>query len=75
MAGKSRRVKAYSTRVDDYSATMSGFERESLAAEAKLRAERKNGKRKPKALTMNGLNLRKPAASGNPVIPPSATIH
>jgi hypothetical protein len=34
----------HSTNVLDYPCTMSGFERESLAAEAKLKAERKKKK-------------------------------
>jgi len=34
-------VKPHSTRVLDYSAAMSEYERESLAAEAQLKAERK----------------------------------
>jgi hypothetical protein len=40
-------IKPHSTRVLDYSATMSQYERESLAAEATLRAEKKlkNGRR------------------------------
>jgi hypothetical protein len=38
-------VKPYSTNVLDYPSTMSGFEKESLAAEAKLRVERE--KKKP----------------------------
>ncbi|HWO32193.1 MAG TPA: hypothetical protein VNO32_25640 [Candidatus Acidoferrum sp.] len=40
------RIKPYSTNVLDYPCTMSGFERESLAAEAKLKAERKEKKKK-----------------------------
>jgi hypothetical protein len=48
MPRKSPRIKAYSTRVDDYPAMMSGFERESLAAEAKLKVERE--KKKPSKL-------------------------
>jgi hypothetical protein len=48
MPRKPPRIKAHSTRVDDYSAMMSGFERESLAAEAKLKAEREKKKRKKK---------------------------
>jgi hypothetical protein len=40
-------IKPYSTRVLDYSETMSQYERESLAAEATLSAEKKlkNGRR------------------------------
>jgi hypothetical protein len=38
------RMKPHSTSVLDYPCTMSGFERESLAAEAKLKAERKKKK-------------------------------
>ncbi|MGA9511509.1 MAG: hypothetical protein WBV55_23000 [Candidatus Sulfotelmatobacter sp.] len=41
-------IKAHSSRVLDYSATMSQFERESLAAEAKLKAERKKKEKTPK---------------------------
>jgi hypothetical protein len=48
MPRKSPRINAHSTRIDDYSATISGFERESLAAEAKLKAERDKKKRKNK---------------------------
>jgi hypothetical protein len=48
MPKKPPRIKAHSTRVDDYSAMMSGFERESLAAEAKLKADREKKKRKNK---------------------------
>ena len=33
-------IKRYSTGVLDYPCTMSGFERDGLAAEAKLKAER-----------------------------------
>jgi hypothetical protein len=45
MNGKKKRpVKAHSTNVLDYPCTMSGFERESLAAEAKLKADRKKPK-------------------------------
>jgi hypothetical protein len=41
MNGKTKRpVKPYSTTVRDYPSTLSGSERESLAAEAKLKAER-----------------------------------
>jgi hypothetical protein len=39
-------IKAYSTNILDYSITLSAFERESLVAEAKLKAERK--KKPPK---------------------------
>jgi len=42
----------YSTNVLDYPCTMSGFERESLAAEAKLKAEREKQK-PPKRLVQN----------------------
>ena len=40
-------MKPHSTRVLDYSETMSQYERESLAAEATLKAEKKlkNGRR------------------------------
>jgi hypothetical protein len=48
MPKKPPRIKAHSTRVDDYSAMMSGFERESLAAEAKLKADRGKKERKNK---------------------------
>jgi hypothetical protein len=37
-------VKPHSTNVLDYPCTMSGFERESLAAEAKINAEREKQK-------------------------------
>jgi hypothetical protein len=37
-------IKAYSTRVLDYSGAMSQYERESLAAEAALKAGRKRKK-------------------------------
>jgi hypothetical protein len=40
-------VKPYSTNVLDYPSLLSGFEKESLAAEAKLAADRKT-KRRPK---------------------------
>ena len=40
------KIKAYSTNVLDYSSTMSMWEKESLAAEAKLGSERKS-KKKP----------------------------
>jgi hypothetical protein len=41
MNGKKKRpLKPYSTNVLDYPCTLSGFERESLAAEARLNAER-----------------------------------
>ncbi len=39
-------IKAHSPRVLDYSATMSQYERESLAAEAKLKATRKKKKKR-----------------------------
>jgi hypothetical protein len=39
-------MKPHSTNVLDYPCVMSGFERESLAAEAKLKAERKEKKKK-----------------------------
>jgi hypothetical protein len=39
-------IKLRSTNVLDYPSTMSGFERESLAAEAKLEAEREQKKKK-----------------------------
>jgi hypothetical protein len=47
--GKKKRLgKPHSTNVLDYPCTMSGFERESLAAEAKLKADKKKPKpRKP----------------------------
>jgi hypothetical protein len=42
MNGKKKRpIKPHSTNVLDYPCTMSGFERESLAAEAKLKADKK----------------------------------
>jgi hypothetical protein len=41
---KKRTLIPYSTNVLDYPCTMSGFERESLAAEAKLKAEREKQK-------------------------------
>jgi hypothetical protein len=45
MSGKKKRpLKPYSTNVLDYPSTLSGFERESLAAEAKLNAEREKPK-------------------------------
>jgi hypothetical protein len=47
MPGKPR-IKPSSTRVQDYSSMMSGYERESLAAEAKLKAERKKKTAKSK---------------------------
>ena len=53
-------VKAHSTRVEDYSALMSGFERESLAAEAKLKTERRK-KKKARSLGKN-----KNASSSDP---------
>jgi hypothetical protein len=42
-----RRSPPFGTRVEDYPETMSGYERESLAAEALLAWERR--KKKPKA--------------------------
>jgi hypothetical protein len=52
MNGKKKRtLKPYSTNVLDYPCTMSGFERESLAAEAKLKAERE--KQKPPKRTVH----------------------
>jgi hypothetical protein len=33
------KIKPFSTRPQDYPSTLSGFERESLAAEAKLKAK------------------------------------
>jgi hypothetical protein len=45
---KKSSVKPHSTNVLDYPCTMSGFERESLAAEAKLRAEQEKQKPKPR---------------------------
>jgi hypothetical protein len=39
-------IKPHSPRVLDYSATMSEYERESLAAEAKLKAVRKKKKKR-----------------------------
>jgi hypothetical protein len=48
---KKRTLKPYSTNVLDYPCTMSGFERESLAAEAKLIAERE--KQKPPKRTVH----------------------
>jgi hypothetical protein len=47
---KKRTLMPYSTNVLDYPCTMSGFERESLAAEAKLKAERE--KQKPPKRTV-----------------------
>ena len=45
MNGKKKSpVKAHSTNVLDYPCTMSSFERESLAAEAKIKAEREKQK-------------------------------
>jgi hypothetical protein len=42
MNGKKKRtIEPYSTNILDYPCTMSGFERESLAAEAKLKADKK----------------------------------
>jgi hypothetical protein len=47
--GKKKRLgKPHSTNVLDYPCTMSGFEKESLAAEAKLKLDKKKPKpRKP----------------------------
>jgi hypothetical protein len=52
MNGKKKRtLKPYLTNVLDYPCTMSGFKRESLAAEAKLKAERE--KQKPPKRTVH----------------------
>jgi hypothetical protein len=54
MNGKTTRpVKPYSTNVRDYPSTLSGFERESLAAEAKLNAEGKNRSRQNALFTID----------------------
>jgi hypothetical protein len=54
MNGKKKRpLKPYSTNVLDYPCTMSGFERESLAAEAKLKAERENRSRQNALFTID----------------------
>ncbi|HWO40079.1 MAG TPA: hypothetical protein VNO32_65790 [Candidatus Acidoferrum sp.] len=45
------KIKAYSSNVLDYPSNMSMWERESLAAEAKLAAERKS-KKKPSTKTL-----------------------
>jgi hypothetical protein len=49
---KTARLLPFGTRVEDYPATMSGYERESLAAEALLawerRKKRKAKRRKPR---------------------------
>jgi hypothetical protein len=37
-----RKIKAYSANVSDYPSVMSGWEKESLSAEAKLRDARKS---------------------------------
>jgi hypothetical protein len=42
------RIKPSSTNILDYSCILSGFERESLAAEAELKAEQEKMKRKTK---------------------------
>lgn len=44
------RIKTYSARFKDYPVTMSGWERESFAAEAQLKAERaeRTKKKRPK---------------------------
>jgi hypothetical protein len=42
------KVKAYSPNVLDYPSNMSSWERESLAAEAKLAAEKKSKKQPPR---------------------------
>jgi hypothetical protein len=44
------KIKAYSTNILDYPSNMSMWEKESLAAEAKLASERKTKKNKEKAL-------------------------
>jgi hypothetical protein len=44
MPRKASVIKPHSTNVLDYPCTMSGFERESLAAEAKLKAEQEKQK-------------------------------
>lgn len=46
---KKAKVKPNSTRVLDYPETLSEYERESLAAEAMLKAEREREKKTPKA--------------------------
>jgi hypothetical protein len=43
-----RRTKPFGTRVEDYPETLSGYERESLAAEALLAWERRKQKNKVK---------------------------
>ena len=47
MPRKPKRESPHSTNILDYPSSMSGFERESLAAEAKLKAERQK-KKQPK---------------------------
>ena len=44
MPRKPKRENPHSTNILDYPSSMSGFERESLAAEAKLKAERQKEK-------------------------------
>jgi hypothetical protein len=44
MIRKTPAIKPHSTNILDYSVTMSQYERESLVAEAKLKAERKKKK-------------------------------
>jgi hypothetical protein len=53
MNGKKKRpLKPYATNVLDYPCPLSGFERESLAAEARLNAEREEQKA-PKPIVHN----------------------
>jgi hypothetical protein len=46
---KKTKIESNSTRVLDYSENLSAYERESLAAEATLKAEREREKKAPKA--------------------------
>lgn len=57
-----KKYKAYSENVLDYPSTLSMYEKESLAAEAKLRAEKPTGKNRkfPSGLTPKLTDTREP---------------
>jgi hypothetical protein len=56
---KKRTVQARSTDPLDYPSSMSGYERDSLVAEAILAAEKKNGQIRPKVPGDRNANLAK----------------